>query len=541
MAKVFLSYDHRDSELARPIASAVENAGHEVWWDRHIRGGSQFSKEIERALADADTVVVLWSERSIDSPWVRDEAEAARDSGRLVPVRIDQSKPPLGFRQFQAIDLSAARGKARTSQMQALLQAIEHGAANGARPHPVPARGNAAIAGDGTGLLTRRTAIAGLAVAGLAGAGGYWAWRETPAPAAPEVQSLLDQAWQAWTQGDAEGINQAIGLYRRATELAPDHADSWGLLGAAYADRAHWWVEGRERPALRERAREAAQRALQLDPKNANARAAMAYARPFRGSWLHMEREYRKALADQPGKPLVTYSLALLLGHVGRMREAAALFGQLDSSAPTANQFYFHWMALWSSGQLGEAERLVEKASVIYATHPRIWTARYNMALVGGRPAAALAMAEDRQSPPSRVSDDWLSRRAAVARALATGAADQLSAVTADLVADARRSAGDAMRSIQDLAVLGRLDDAFAVADAYYFSRGFVVPDIQVEPGGRPDVNMESRFTISLFVPATQAMRADPRFKVLVEEIGLSDYWRGAGKAPDYLSGDVKT
>ena len=285
-----------------------------------------------------------------------------------------------------------------------------------------------------------------------------------------------------------------------------------------------------------ERAREAAQRALQLDPKNANARAAIAYARPFRGSWLHMEREYRKALADQPGKTLVIYSLALLLAHVGRMRESAAMFAELDSSAPTANQFYFHWVALWSSGQLGEAERLAEKAAAIYATHPRIWTARFNLALVGGRPAAALAMAEDQQSPPSRVSEEWLSRRAAVARALTTGAVDQLSAVAADLIGDAKRSAGDAARSMQDLAVLGRLDDAFAVANAYFFSRGFIVPDIPVAPSGRPDVNLESRSTISLFFPATQAMRADARFKALVEEIGLTRYWRGAGKAPDYLA-----
>ena len=529
---IFLSYDHRDAELARPIASALEKAGHDVWWDRHIRGGSQFAKEIERALAEADVVVVVWSERSIESPWVRDEAEAARDSGRLVPVRIDQSRPPLGFRQFQAIDFSGTKGKGRASQIQALLHALDHHRpTNASQTQHRPARHDRE---NDSRRLTRRSALTGIAVVAALGAGGFWAWRGTAPRASPQVQSLLDQAWQAWTQGDGEGLNQAIGLYRRATELDPNHADSWGLLGAAYADRAHWWVEARERPALRDRAREAAQRALKLDPKNANARAAMAYARPFRGSWLHMDREFRKAIADQPGAQLVTYSLALLLGHVGRMRESAAFYAQLDSSTPTANQSYFHSLALWSSGQLGEAERLVEQAAAIYATHPRIWTARYNLALVGGRPAAALAMAEDRQSRPSRLTEEWLSRRAAVARALTTGAADQLSTVTAELLEDAKRSANDAGRSMQDLAILGRLDEAFAVADAYFFSRGFVVPDLPAAPGGRSEANMESRATNFLFVPATQAMRADPRFEKLVEELGLSRYWRETGSTPDY-------
>ena len=66
MAGVFLSYDHRDNKRARPIASALEKAGHSVWWDLHVRGGAQFTKVIEEALKQADVVVVLWSTNSIE-------------------------------------------------------------------------------------------------------------------------------------------------------------------------------------------------------------------------------------------------------------------------------------------------------------------------------------------------------------------------------------------------------------------------------------------------------------------------------------------
>src|SRR5690242_1829438 len=105
MASVFLSYDRDDAEAARAIAALVEKAGHEVWWDKHISGGSQYAKEIARALDESDVVLVLWTNSSIESPWVRDEAGAGRDRGRLVPLSLDGTPPPLGFRQFHSIDL----------------------------------------------------------------------------------------------------------------------------------------------------------------------------------------------------------------------------------------------------------------------------------------------------------------------------------------------------------------------------------------------------------------------------------------------------
>ena len=124
MAHVFLSYDREDGSKAKAIAQALERAGHSVWWDRHIRSGAQYSKEIELALKSADAVVVLWSERSVDSAWVRDEAAAGRDSGRLVPVLIDGTEPPLGFRQYQATDLSGWKGRASGPAFQEMLEAI---------------------------------------------------------------------------------------------------------------------------------------------------------------------------------------------------------------------------------------------------------------------------------------------------------------------------------------------------------------------------------------------------------------------------------
>ena len=128
MASVFLSYVHEDSDKARPIARTLERAGHQVWWDRFIKGGAEYSDEIEAELGKADFVVVLWSERSIHSTWVRDEAAAGRDSARLVPVRLDGAEPPMGFRQFQTIDLSGWKGHGE-ARLRPLLDALHLSAA----------------------------------------------------------------------------------------------------------------------------------------------------------------------------------------------------------------------------------------------------------------------------------------------------------------------------------------------------------------------------------------------------------------------------
>lgn len=124
MASVFLSYDRDDAASARSLARALEQSGHSVWWDRHIKGGAQYSDEIEEALQRADAVVVLWSPASIKSAWVRDEAAAGRDSGRLVPVLVKKTDPPMGFRQYQTIDLTKWKGKIDTPSFGELLAAL---------------------------------------------------------------------------------------------------------------------------------------------------------------------------------------------------------------------------------------------------------------------------------------------------------------------------------------------------------------------------------------------------------------------------------
>ena len=124
MGRVFLSYAREDVGTAKQLAACVGRAGHSVWWDHDIQGGSHFASEIDKELKAADAVVVLWSKTAVDSPWVQDEAAEGRDSGRLVPVIMGADKPPLGFRQFQSIDFSSWGGTDDEPPLKALVTAL---------------------------------------------------------------------------------------------------------------------------------------------------------------------------------------------------------------------------------------------------------------------------------------------------------------------------------------------------------------------------------------------------------------------------------
>ena len=134
MARIFLSYARDDVDAAKQLAGCISEAGHEVWWDRHLHGGSRFATEIDKALKDAEVVVVLWSPASIGSAWVQDEAAEGRDSGRLVPVSLQSAKPPLGFRQFQTIELGSWDGTGGPELLEDLLEAIGRTCGSEARP-----------------------------------------------------------------------------------------------------------------------------------------------------------------------------------------------------------------------------------------------------------------------------------------------------------------------------------------------------------------------------------------------------------------------
>jgi TolB-like protein/tetratricopeptide (TPR) repeat protein len=167
-ASVFVSYARKDQKKARLIVSAIEEAGYTVWWDDALAPGERFSDHIKGALDGALAVVVLWSETSIGSHWVLDEAAHGRDRNRLVPLSIDGSEPPLGFGQLHTLSINPLRKS--DPGFAALLAAL---AALMAREAPVPA------APARPARISRRGALAGgAAVLAATAVAAVWRLRQ---------------------------------------------------------------------------------------------------------------------------------------------------------------------------------------------------------------------------------------------------------------------------------------------------------------------------------------------------------------------------
>ncbi|MHA7873028.1 MAG: TIR domain-containing protein, partial [Hyphococcus sp.] len=124
MAHLFISYARHDRPRIEKLSAALEAAGHSVWWDRHIRGGAAFAKDIEAQLGKADAIIVAWSSNANESDWVKDEAVFARDKGKLIPICLTDCEAPIGFRQYQSVDFQHWRGDEDGAPLRALLDAI---------------------------------------------------------------------------------------------------------------------------------------------------------------------------------------------------------------------------------------------------------------------------------------------------------------------------------------------------------------------------------------------------------------------------------
>jgi len=124
MFDVFLSYAQEDRTRAELVAKALRVRGWSVWWSDELRVGTPYRNEIQRHLQSAKCVVVLWSNASIESEWVIDEADEGKTRNVLVQGIFDSVQPPHGFRGRQWADLSKWQGDVSASTFQQLADGV---------------------------------------------------------------------------------------------------------------------------------------------------------------------------------------------------------------------------------------------------------------------------------------------------------------------------------------------------------------------------------------------------------------------------------
>lgn len=526
MAEIFLSYARASNRAARRIAAAFRQLGYSVWFDEQLPAHRAYADVIEEQLESAKAVVVLWSAEAASSQWVRSEANRARETGRLVQVRVEDSRLPMPFDQIQCADLRRWSGDLGAAQWQSVLDAVSElvggkgSADDSVRPRPSPSR-----------LDRRRLLIAGAAAAAV-GAAGFAGWKSVDRPQlSPQAELLLERGLAALQDNDAldpQGPGstvQAIALLSDATEAAPQSATAWGGLAMAYAVRKRV-APLAERPGLEMRSRSAAERALRIDPDEVRALGALRLVEPVYRNWLNAERESRASLSRNPSLPILLFVVSGILGSVGRWKDAASFSRRFDRRKfliPGAERKLI--VDLWSSGDLAAADAALKAAVDQWAQHPQLWRTRLAYLMYSGRPGEALDLLRDDADRPPDVGGDFVQFGKAIAEGLAgrRGADAALAAALDHL----ERTPAAALEVASAAAALGAADAAFPILDGYYFGEGRWA-------GVAPAGGDSDRITGPLFQPPMKRLWSDARFDRLVERIGLEDYWRQSGTQPDF-------
>ncbi|UUR08458.1 winged helix-turn-helix domain-containing protein [Sphingomonas glaciei] len=389
--------------------------------------------------------------------------------------------------------------------------------------------------GTGRASWSRRALLAGGLSLGAAAGVAWWAGnRPTPDPA----DALLARAQQSLRTGTAEGQRKAIALLDEAVKRSPGNANAWGQLALAVA-RVDEHVFARPVTSAA-KVDDAAQRALSLDPGNADAAAARIIALPYYGSWLPVERQFEQFLARHTDHPYARDSYSFMLGAVGRMKESARMRLSLASDDLYDAQLqyrsiYCHWFL----GQITEADQAAQRAFDMWPRFAPVWFARLWLLNGTGRTDRALEQIENERGHPD-LPPPMLAALRSAHRAALSGDPAVVAATTKQVLGGVRASVSAVVNAFMLLQMMKSLDAAFGLAEAYYLERGPVIAALNWRPGQPFVPDQRRRKTNMLFTPLGVPMQQDSRFLPLMRDIGLQDYWDQRGVSPDFLAQPVR-
>ena len=340
----------------------------------------------------------------------------------------------------------------------------------------------------------------------------------------PEAKLYFDRAMTFRGQASFAQTEQSIAYLKEAVRLDPEYAEAWGALSMGYRCKLDWFAPRPDAAQLKIAARSAARRALALDERNVDARASLLLIEPMFGNWYARERGLRALLLESPDHRDCMAALSSLLIETGQLNSAIALLSRLAKKEPLS-LFVHATLAdtLLCAGRLEETEQQLEVDWRVWPRNVGVWWTKILFLLVSGQQSDALAFASDpRQQPmdPTPVVGQLVK----ITMAYVTGSPDDRERAAAAIRAFAAQSPAAMAIAAMESAFIGEVDLAFDIYQGYFLDRG------SWKAG-----QLERRFTGGLFRPETEVLRKDSRFRPLLDQIGLTRYWRDAGITPDFL------
>ena len=114
--EVFLSHSTKNKASASALAKTLGNHGVPVWYSpRTIRGAQQWHDEIGKALRRCDWFLVMLSQCSVGSKWVKMDLSYALNHSQyddhILPVQIEKCQPEQLSWTLEVFQIVELKGK----------------------------------------------------------------------------------------------------------------------------------------------------------------------------------------------------------------------------------------------------------------------------------------------------------------------------------------------------------------------------------------------------------------------------------------------
>jgi TolB-like protein/Tfp pilus assembly protein PilF len=217
-----------------------------------------------------------------------------------------------------------------------------------------------------------------------------------------EAHKLLLQAHFWLYRGTEVDTKKAASYYQQAIDIDPNFAEAWAGLSMALTDESLSTKQAREH--VNELASRAAERAIALDPKLADAHFALGMVRYFQDwDWAAANTEYELARSLDPGNSGALNNAGLLAAAHGRLSDALRLCEQAVARDPL-NYFAYENLAntYYAMGRFTEALAAARKVVELAPTAPGSYATLAQMLLAAGQRDEALVEVEKESDPGSR-------------------------------------------------------------------------------------------------------------------------------------------
>jgi serine/threonine protein kinase/tetratricopeptide (TPR) repeat protein len=320
-----------------------------------------------------------------------------------------------------------------------------------------------------------------------------------------EAYSLYVKGLYSFDQLDTQPLKEAAAYFQQAIEKDPTYARAYGGLGDAYGllvhERAIPFREGIQK------AKTAAQRALELDPNLADGHCALGIASHIAWEWEEAERESRRCVELNPNLFLAHETYALILGDRGKLGQMAAeqkLAVELDPVSYMANFFLAnsYYFSRDYDHSIEQRLRLIELAPNRANLHDQLGNA---YVMKGEYDKAALEYEKELRLHGKGTEAEALQRAYA-----SEGFRGLLKAQIQQWTDPRRTDDYDPYDTATNYSMLGDRENAFLWLDRAYADN----EKMGASNGG---------LIVALIDPWLDNIRPDPRYKALLRRMGFPE------------------